>query len=116
MVDYRYVSEEFHGEREPGDKVLDVHWLRLVGEREWLAITRDRLILAREAERRELIESRARVVILRPGDSLWGEMLTFVLERMDWLQRIYREVPPPFACIVQIAEPIENARFADLST
>ena len=43
-------------------------------------------------------------------------MLTFVLERMDWLQRIYDEVPPPFACIVQIAEPIENARFADLST
>ena len=44
-VDYRYLSEEFQGEREPGDKVLDVHWLRLVGEREWLAITRDRLIL-----------------------------------------------------------------------
>lgn len=114
-VDYRYLLDELNASDDPGDSVLDTRWLRVVGAQEWLAITRDLRILEREVERRTLIESRARVVILRPGDSLWSEMLEFLLAQMDWLQRIYVEVAPPFVYIAHIAEPIERARFVDLS-
>lgn len=114
-VDYRYLLDELNVSDDPGDSVLDTRWLRVVGAQEWLAVTRDLRILEREVERRTLIESRARVVILRPGDSLWSEMLEFLLAQMDWLQRIYAEVAPPFVYIAHIAEPIERARFVDLS-
>ena len=114
-VDYRYLLDELNGNQDPNESVRDTRWLRLVGEQEWLAITRDLRILEREVERRTLIESRARVVILRPGDSFWSEMLEFLLAQMGWLQRIYAEVAPPFVYIAHIAEPIERVRFVDLS-
>ena len=95
--------------------MLDTHWLQHVGEKQWLAITRDVQILERETELRALIESSARVVILRPGDSLWWEMSDFLLANLDWLRRIYAEVEPPFVCIAHIAEPTEQAAFVDLS-
>ena len=112
---YKYLNEHYRREHGLRDDVLDTEWLRLVGEQGWLAITRDLQILEREVERRTLIESRARVIILRPGDALWSEMLEFLLVQIDWLRRIYGEVPPPFVCIAHIAEPVEQARFVDLS-
>ena len=113
---YRALVDEYPDALRRGQHVDDVEWLPRVGERGWLAITRDLRILVVADERRALIEGRARVVFLRPGNSPRRAMASFVVSRQAWLQRIYDEVPPPFACIVQIAEPIENARFADLST
>ena len=95
--------------------MLDTQWLQRVGEEQWLAITRDMQILERETELRTLIESSARVVILRPGDALWREMFDFLLANLDWLRRICSEVAPPFVYIAHIAEPAEQAAFVDLS-
>ena len=114
-MDYRDLRSEFHKRNGGRKNLLDVDWLPIVGAQEWLVITRDLQILEDEDERQALIENRCRVVFLRPGDALWREMLQFVLEQIDWLRRIYDEVPPPFACTVHIAEPIENARFVDLA-
>ena len=115
MLDCKCLIDEFSSEHAVGEDVLDTQWLRRVGDKQWLAITRDMQILERETELRTLIESSARVVFLRPGDSLWWEMRDFLLANLDWLRRLYAEIEPPFVCIAHIAEPTEQATFVDLS-
>ena len=95
--DYLSLLEVFPNARRRGSYVEDPEWLSEVGANGWLAITRDLRILSREDQRQALIDSAARVVFLRAGNAPRSAMTEFVIQRREWLRRIYEEVRPPFA-------------------
>lgn len=61
----------------------DVDWVRVVGERELIAITRDKHIRTRPAERQALVQSGARLVCLT------GKANLDMFERLDTVVRAW---------------------------
>ena len=85
----------------PADEnVADVAWLRLVGERRWLAVMKDDRIRYVPAERQALLKHRVRAVVLTNAN----------LSSLDMAERIIRAVPSladlcssddgPFLCAI----------------
>lgn len=104
-ITYHSLLDEFPNARRPGHHVDDIEWLYRVGENGWLAITRDLSILTRDEERAALIAAKARVVFLDAGNAPRRALAEFVIRRIDWLRRIYRETPPPFAYVTTLDGP-----------
>lgn len=77
-------------------RVTDVQWLSVVGDRGWLAITRDAHILNRPDELRALLEHGVGAVILRAPAATPFQMLAFAVKRWDWLREIDADQPRPF--------------------
>lgn len=77
-------------------RVADAQWLSMVGDRGWLAITRDAHILKRPDELRALLEHGVGAVILRAPTATPFQMLSFVVKRWDRLREIDAGQPRPF--------------------
>ena len=77
-------------------RVADAQWLSMVGDRGWLAITRDAHVLKRPDELRALLEHGVGAVILRAPTATPFQMLAFVVKRWDWLREIDAGQPRPF--------------------
>lgn len=104
-IRYHSLLIEFPNARRPGQYVDDVEWLELVGEKGWLAITRDLSILTQDEERTALIAGKARVVFLEAGNAPGRAIAESIVRRIDWLRHIYSETPPPFAYLTTLDGP-----------
>ncbi len=65
------------------EQVTDVDWLRLVGERRWLAVMKDDRIRYVPAERHALVDYRVRAIVLTNAN----------LSATDMAERIVRSLP-----------------------
>lgn len=77
-----------------GLEIPDQQWIRDSSAEGWLALTQDQMIVERQRERQAIVEHGAGVVILRPGDAVNYDVLSFVVRRMDWLRAIDQEARP----------------------
>lgn len=78
-----------------GLEVPDVQWIEDASSEGWLVLTQDQKILQRAQERGAILRHNAGVVILRPGNAVNYDVLSFVIRRMSWLRRIDSQ-PRPF--------------------
>jgi hypothetical protein len=72
-------------------------WLRAIGERGWIAVTRDKKIRSRPGERRALIENKVGCFYFSQKQPLkkWDYLKLLVL-KLDDMGRIFAEVERPF--------------------
>lgn len=77
-----------------GLEVPDETWIRDSVSEHWLALTQDRHLVERRHEREAIIESKAGIIILQPGDALNYDVLSFIIRRSEWLRRIDGEQRP----------------------
>lgn len=78
----------------------DPIWIREVGLRGWVMLTRDRRILHRPDSRRALIETNAACFFISLG-SARSEVITALLEQVwDEIDRLSREEPRPFVYLI----------------
>jgi hypothetical protein len=78
----------------PGTR--DEVWLAQVGERGWVAITRDKNVRFRTIERRALIESRVRAFVFTAGNATREETAAIVAGALEHMKRIIATRPGPF--------------------
>ena len=100
--EYRFLLDVYPNALRPGKYVDDTEWLRDAGVNGWLAITRDLRILTRPDQRQALIDSEARVVFLDAGNAPRRALTEWVIRNSDWLLRVYKETPPPFAFVMTL--------------
>lgn len=86
---------EVHDDHLPTD-APDEAWLRLVGERMWLALTKDRGIQFRAPALLTIRETRARVFVLTAADLKGEEMAQIILAALPRMVRFSRHEPAPF--------------------
>lgn len=89
-----YVSIGLHRPIKKG--ASDEEWMIFVGEHGHLVLSCNASMLDAEAQRQMLIEQRIGIVFL-PGRATAHQLLTLVLRRWDWLNRIDESEPRPFA-------------------
>ena len=77
-----------------GREIADEQWMKDAKVEGWLVLTQDRHILERPHERRALVENDVGLVLLRPGDAVNYDVLSFIVRRLDWLRRIDSEQRP----------------------
>lgn len=68
------------------DRVTDVEWLRLVGERRWLAVMKDDRIRYVNAERQALLDHEVRAVVLTNASLSAPEMARRILRAVPSLR------------------------------
>lgn len=85
----------------PHDELLDQNapdeeWIRLVGKKGWIAITKDNRIRHRTLEIESIKNHRARVIVLRMKNADGEEMANIILKAKDRILLLAKETPPPF--------------------
>lgn len=97
-----------------GLEIPDQQWIKDSSESGWLALTQDQKILDRARERQAILEHRAAVVILRPGDAVNYDVLSFIVRRMAWLREI-NQVTRPFVYKVHLRGRARRMALDELS-
>ena len=87
------LSEHYGVPRDEG--VLDVEWLELAGEREWIVLLKDERIRYRPAEREALVKHRVRAFCLTGGNLRSQEMAELFLGSLATMVTACA-VPGPF--------------------
>ena len=96
------VRTAFPEQVQRGIRVADLDWLRLIGDRRWLAITRDAHILRRADEFQTLVDHDVGLVILRAPTASAFEMLSFAVRRWEWLHEIDAGQERPFTYVTTL--------------
>jgi PIN like domain len=90
------VNVEVHDDHFPQD-ALDPEWLKAVGERNWIVITRDERIRYNEAEKQAIRRAKVRAFVLAAQGSLRAEMLADIfLQALPKIGRVVEREEPPF--------------------
>lgn len=96
----KYVREEFRDNGKDGRGVDDVIWLQMIGERRWLAITRDKQILKQVAERRTLIQYQVGLIVLDDDHATSFQLLQMIVCHRDRLLELHEGMSRPFAYVM----------------
>src|SRR5438309_10318201 len=76
---------------------LDPEWLRAVGERNWIVVTRDERIRYRVAEKQAIRRAKVRAFVLAAQGNLRAEMLAEIfLKALPKIRRTLEKQKPPF--------------------
>ncbi|MEL6937517.1 MAG: hypothetical protein AAFO59_12745 [Cyanobacteria bacterium J06607_17] len=86
---------EIHDDHFPA-RALDVEWLPIVGEREWLILTKDDAIGRRLLEQMAVASSGARVFVLASGNLTGPEMADILVSALSRMQRFAQGNSKPF--------------------
>ena len=79
----------------------DTGWLEHCGRNEWLAVTRDKRIRTRPAERAMLREASVGAFILTsPSNLARWEQLRLFARHLDEMERLFQNTPRPFVYAV----------------
>lgn len=90
------LNVEVHDEHFP-QNALDADWLKAVGERNWIVVTRDERIRYRVAEKQALRRAKARAFVLTAQGDLRAEMLAnSFLKALPKIRRVLETQKPPF--------------------
>jgi predicted nuclease of predicted toxin-antitoxin system len=89
-VDVQVHDDHFHRDAE------DEEWLREVGRRGWVVLTRDRRIRYRSHERAALMQAGVRAFVLVAGNLSGPEMGEVFVKALPAMQRFMVRHQPPF--------------------
>ena len=90
------LNVEVHDDHFPQD-ALDPEWLRAVGERNWIVVTRDERIRYRVAEKQAIRRAKVRAFVLAAQGNLRAEMLAEIfLKALGSIRAIVTKHRPPF--------------------
>ncbi len=79
------------------DGTKDPEWLQRVGEKGWLAITRDEYIRFRPGEKQAIIDHRVGCFIFTYKNSLKkAEIVELVLKHIEKMEQAFATTPRPF--------------------
>ena len=100
------VQVEVHDDHFPQD-ATDEHWLRRVGARGWIVLTKDHRIRYRLSELKALKEANVQAFVLTPRN-LTGEQNGNILrEALPRMARFVEKNPPPFIAAVTLTARIK---------
>ena len=86
---------EIHDDHFPPD-ALDETWLNVVGQREWVALSKDRRIRYRPPARAAIQAAGVRMFVLGAGDLQGSEMAAAFVRALPRMERFVRRHPAPF--------------------
>jgi hypothetical protein len=78
----------------------DIAWLREVGRRDWVAVTKDKKIRTRSFERTALINANVRAFVLGSGRIEAARMAEIFSAAMPEMLKLIARQPPPFVARV----------------
>jgi predicted nuclease of predicted toxin-antitoxin system len=78
----------------PGEK--DYIWLPVVGNNDWIILTKDEAMQHGEVEKTAIRNANARVFILVRGDLSGQEMADIFVTALSAIERVVRKYSPPF--------------------
>jgi hypothetical protein len=78
----------------------DEEWLEFAGRKEWVVLSKDRMIRRRASERQALNEAGIRAFFLAAKDMKGTDMLAVFLRHMPAIITLAKEHPPPFIALV----------------
>jgi hypothetical protein len=93
------LSVQIHDEYFPRDEE-DRVWLRDVGERGWVVLTKDQRLRYRPLEKAALKASKARVFVLTAGNLRGIEIAAVFVAALPRIRAVLRSVPGPFVARV----------------
>jgi hypothetical protein len=87
----------------------DSEWLRFVGQQGWLAITRDKRIASRPAERTAVVTYGVGLFVLayRQNLNIWG-MFRLIVGSLDEMLQKFGQTPRPFLFAVYRDRPMRQ--------
>lgn len=74
----------------------DVEWLREVGQRGWIVLTKDEKIRRRTYERTALMQAGVRAFVLVAGNLSGQEMAAVFVKALPTIRRFVTNCQPPF--------------------
>ncbi len=86
---------EVHDDHLPGD-APDEQWIKLVGDRGWVALTKDKNIRYRHAEFEAIREHGARVVVIRAKNLVGQDLANLVVKHHERIQKFASINEAPF--------------------
>jgi predicted nuclease of predicted toxin-antitoxin system len=89
------VRTEVHSDHFKDDED-DAVWLREVGRRGWIVLTKDKRIRYRGLELQAIIDGNVRAFVLRGGEMKGQEMADAFVKALPKMQRIVEKQAPPF--------------------
>lgn len=89
------LSVEIHDDHLPLD-APDEEWLKLVGRKGWLALTKDKNIRYRAAELQSIRTHRARVVVVRAKNATATDIAELLLKGKNGIVRFAAKTQAPF--------------------
>ncbi len=92
---YSGVEVEIHDDHLPIN-APEEHWIELVGQRNWIAITKDKNIRYRTAEIEAIRKYNARVIVIRAKNATGSEIAEVILKSMKRITRFAKKTKPPF--------------------
>lgn len=93
------IKVEVHDDHLPPD-APDEEWIELVGQRCWVAVTRDRNVRYRGAELAAIKEHSARVVVIRMKNATGPEIAELLVRGTGQIARFVAKTPAPFVAAV----------------
>lgn len=102
---------EVHDDHFPQD-ALDPEWLRAVGERNWIVVTRDERVRYRVAEKQAIRRAKVRAFVLAAQGNLRAEMLAEIfLKALPKIRRVLERQQPPFVAKISRAGDVSLLAF-----
>lgn len=89
------IEVEVHDDHLPPD-APDEEWIALVGQRCWVAVTRDRNVRYRSAELGSIEEHSARVVVIRMKNATGPQIAELLVSAARQIARFVSRTPAPF--------------------
>ena len=89
------MTVEVHDDHLPPD-APDEHWLELVGQANWVALTKDKNIRYRIAELESIKRNSARVIVIRGRDMTGMDIAELLVQSRRRLSRFVERTPAPF--------------------
>lgn len=90
-----------------GRRTEDVEWLPFVGSRQWVVVTKDKMIRRRFFERQTLINAGVRAFVLGSGNLNGQAMAAILSAAMPAMLKLIAEQQPPFIARIDQAAKIE---------
>lgn len=78
------------------EKTTDVEWLKLVGDRNWFVITKDKRIRYRENEKKMVIENNIGMFVFTRGQYTSDEMANILINAKRKIKNFINHNPTPF--------------------
>jgi hypothetical protein len=97
---------EMHDKHFP-QRTDDVDWLRFVGQRDWVVITKDKRIRKRPLEREALINAGVRAFVLVSGNLKKDAMAAIFRAAMPAILELIAIQPPPFIARVSLLARVD---------
>lgn len=91
----------------------DEKWISLVGRKNWIAITEDRHIRYRTAEKLTIIDFKARVVVVRAKNMTGKQKGEFLAGALNKIQKYANENSPPFIVGIDRSKKIRSYDLED---